>query len=82
MPIDLNDVKKLREFSVLGSQSERVKNLLEEREGLVERNRQNDMRISDIDAEVVSVENRFRSIAQGMREVLDKLDPPTPPGPP
>ena len=76
MPINPADVRKLREFTVLGSQSERLDNLLEEREGLLERNRENNTRIAAIDGEVIGVENRFRSIANGIRAVLNKIDPP------
>ena len=82
MPLDMDDVKKLREFTVLGSQGERLDNLLKERIGLLKRNDKNNDRVSEIDGEVAGIENRFRSIARGLRTVLDRLDPPGPPGPP
>ena len=79
MAIDLDAVKQLEEHSLIKSQTERLRNLFREK-GEIEVVKLNaETRLTAIDLEVQSIEDRFKSIAANLRTIFNRIDPPGPP---
>ncbi len=81
MPIDLDDVKALAEHTLVSQIAERMKRLVDEKVEVIRNGDEATNRLQQINNELNGLEARLRGIAAALRAVLNRIDPPGPPGP-
>ena len=81
MPLNLEDVKAFADQTLILRMHERMKNLIEEKIEVTRSETEASDRLTEIDNELDGIEARLRGIAAALRAVLNRIDPPGPPGP-
>ena len=81
MPIDLDDVKALAEHTLVSQIAERMRRLVDEKVEVIRNGDEATNRLQQINNELVGLEAKLRGIAAALRAVLNRIDPPGPPGP-